>query len=285
RAQHVISYHIILKGSGWVEIPGVASTSFEAGDILVLAHGDPYSLLSTPEQTPEYDQEATIAFFREWMGGKLPFITREGGGGSGGAEYMCGFLGCGMRPFNPVLSTLPRLLRVRWARQGEQDLLGRLIDLTLTDARLPRIGGEAIRLRLSELIFVEVIRLCLDSLPGDGTGWLSGLQDPAIGKVLTILHERPAYPWTLNLLAEEAGMSRSAMTARFTHLIGHSPIQYLTLWRMQIAARLLADSPKKVAAVGQEIGYGSEAAFSRAFKKVVGVSPAGWRRKAADFGE
>ena len=101
RAQHVISYHIILKGSGWVEIPGVASTSFEAGDILVLAHGDPYSLLSTPGQTPEYDREATIAFFREWMGGKLPFVTREGGGGSGGAEYMCGFLGCDMRPLQP----------------------------------------------------------------------------------------------------------------------------------------------------------------------------------------
>lgn len=284
RAQHVISYHIILKGSGWVEIPDVASTWFEAGDILVLAHGDPYSLLSTPGQTPEYDSEATIAFFREWMAGKLSFVTREGGGGTGGAEYMCGFLGCDMRPFNPVLSTLPRLLRVRWSRHDQQDLLSRLIDLTLTDAHLPRMGGESIRLRLSELIFVEVIRLCLECLPAHGTGWLSGLQDPAIGKVLTLLHERPAHPWTLDLLAEESGMSRSAMAARFTHLIGHSPMQYVTLWRMQIAARLLTDSPMKVAVVGQEIGYGSEAAFSRAFKKVVGVSPAAWRRKATNCG-
>ncbi len=284
RAQHVISYHIMLKGSGWAEIPDVASTWFEAGDILVLAHGDPYSLLSTPGQTPEYSQEATIAFFREWMAGKLSFVTREGGGGRGGAEYICGFLGCDIRPFNPMLSTLPRLLRVRRSGQDQQDLLGRLIDLTLTDARLPRLGGESIRLRLSELIFVEVIRLSLESLPAHETGWLSGLRDPAIGKVLTILHDRPAHPWTLNLLAEETGMSRAAMTARFTHLIGHSPMQYLARWRMQIAARLLADSSMKVAAVGREIGYRSEAAFSRAFKKVVGESPAGWRHKVTDSG-
>ncbi len=283
RAQHVISYHIILKGSGWVEIPDVASTWFEAGDILVLAHGDQYSLLSTPGQAPEYDRKATIAFFREWMAGKLPFVTREGGGGGGGAEYMCGFLGCDMRPFNPVLSALPRLLRVGWSRNDQQDLLGRLIDLTLTDARLPRLGDESIRLRLSELIFVEVIRLCLESLPVHEMGWLSGLRDPAIGRVLTILHESPAHPWTLNLLAEQAGMSRAAMTARFTHLIGYPPMQYLALWRMQIAARLLADSTMKVAAVGQEIGYRSESAFSRAFKKIVGVSPAGWRSRTTDF--
>ena len=278
RAQHVISYHIILKGSGWAGIPGGASTSFEAGDILVLAHGDPYSLLSTPGQTPEYDRAATIGFFREWMAGKLSFVTREGGGGAGGAEYMCGFLGCDLRPFNPVLSTLPPLLRVRRSGRDRRGLLDRLIDLTLADARLPRMGGEAIRLRLSELIFVEVIRLYLDSLPAHDTSWLSGLRDPAIGRVLTLIHDRPADPWTLVLLAEEAGMSRSAMVARFTHLIGHSPMQYLTLWRMQIAARLLADSSMKVASVGWEIGYKSEAAFSRMFKKAVGVSPAHWRK-------
>ena len=277
RAQHLISYHIILKGSGWVEVPGIASLPFESGDILVLAHGDPYSLLSTPEQLPEYDQEATIAFFRKWMAGKLPFVTREGGGQPGGAEYMCGFLGCDMRPFNPLLATLPRLLRVRRSRTERQDLLGRLIDLTLSDAGLPRMGAESIRLRLSELIFVEVLRLCLEALPAHETGWLSGLKAPQIGKVLTMLHDSPARPWTLKLLAQEAGMSRSALAARFAHLIGHAPMRYLTLWRMQIAARLLTDSSMKVAAVGLEVGYTSEAAFSRAFKKVVGTSPANWR--------
>lgn len=277
RAQHVISYHIVTKGSGWVEIPGVASTAFEAGDILVLAHGDAYALLSTQGQTPEYDREATLEFFRQWMAGKLSFVTIEGGGGAGGAEYVCGFMGCDLRPFNPLLSTLPHLLRLRRSTQDRNDLLGRLIDLTLGDARFPRLGGESIRLRLSELIFVEVIRLWLESMPAHETGWLAGLRDPAIGKVLTLLHDRPAYPWTLRLLADEAGISRAALAARFNRLVGHAPIEYLTLWRMQIAARLLTDSSMKVSAVGQDIGYRSEAAFSRAFKKHTGVSPSGWR--------
>lgn len=149
------------------------------------------------------------------------------------------------------------------------------------EARFPRAGGESIRLRLSELIFVEVVRQCLESLPVEQTGWLAALREPAICKVLVTLHEDPAHPWTLQELAQRAGMSRAALAAQFAQLVGYPPTQYLTLWRMQIAARLLADGSMKVASVGREAGYASEAAFSRAFKKVVGVSPAAWRRNAA----
>jgi AraC-like DNA-binding protein len=276
-AQHIVSYHIILKGSGWVEIPNVAATWFEAGDVLVLPHGDPYSMLSDPSQPPEFDVEATMDYFRDMAAGRLPFVSKEGGGGEPHSEFVCGFLGCDMQPFNPVLSTLPRLLRIKRSHDGREDLLSRLIDLTLAEARQPRAGCESIRLRLSELVFVEVMRQYLETLPAHETGWLSGLRDPAIGKVLAMLHEKPAHPWTLNELASCACMSRAALAARFTHLLGHAPMQYLTLWRMQIAARLLADSSMKVAAVGHEIGYESEAAFSRAFKRAVGVSPAAWR--------
>lgn len=277
RAQHVVSYHIILQGRGWASIPDVTSTWFEAGDVLVFPHGDPYSMLSSPDQPPEFDAEATVDWFRDMAAGKLPFVSEEGGGGEPRSRFVCGFLGCDMQPFNPVLSTLPRLLRVRRSEDASENQLGRLIDLTLAEARQRRLGGESIRLRLGELIFVEVMRQYLESLPAQETGWLSGLRDPLIGKVLAMLHERPAYPWTLNELAHDAGMSRAALAARFTHLIGHAPMQYLTLWRMQIAARLLVDSSMKVAAVGREIGYESEAAFSRAFKRTVGLSPAAWR--------
>ncbi|WEX78943.1 AraC family transcriptional regulator [Sinorhizobium numidicum] len=280
RAQHVVSYHIILKGSGWATIPNVASTWFEAGDILVFAHGDPYAMLSAPDQPPEFDAAATLDFFQDMASGKLPFVIREGGGGEPRSEFVCGYLGCDMRPFNPLLSTLPRLLRVKRPDTERDDLLGRLIDLTLAEARRPRVGGESIRLRLAELIFVEVVRQYLETLPSHETGWLSGLRDPVIGKVLGMLHEEPAHPWTLNELARRAGMSRAALAARFAHLIGHAPMQYLTLWRMQIAARLLAESSMKVAAVAHEVGYESDAAFSRAFKKIVGVSPAIWRDNA-----
>lgn len=284
RAQHVVSYHIILKGAGWASIPGIASTWFEAGDILVFAHHDPYSMLSAPGQPPEFDADATVAFFREMAAGKLPFVIHEGGGGEPRSEFVCGFLGCDMRPFNPVLSTLPRLLRVRRSNAAQDSLLNSLIDITLTEARQPRVGGETIRLRLSELIFVEVLRQYLQSLPAHETGWLSGLRDPSIGKVLAMLHERPAHPWTLNELACQAGMSRAALAARFMHLVGHAPMEYLTLWRMQIAARLLADGWMKVASIGREIGYDSEAAFSRAFKRIVGLSPAAWRERARGAG-
>ena len=284
RAQHVVSYHVILKGVGWAKIPEGTSTWFEAGDVLVFPHGDPYSMLCAPGRPPEFDAEATLDWFRDMAAGKLPFVSSEGGGGEPRSKFVCGFLGCDMRPFNPVLSTLPRLLRIRRSGTGHDDLLSHLIDLTLAEARHRRMGGESVRLGLSELIFVEVIRQYLESLPAHETGWLSGLRDPSIGKALTMLHEQPAYPWTLNELARRAGMSRAALASRFSHLVGHAPMQYLMLWRMQIAARLLADRSMKVAAVGREIGYESEAAFSRAFKKAVGVSPAVWRNNASGQG-
>lgn len=281
RARHVVSYHIIPRGSGWAGIPDVTSTRFEAGDVLVVPHGDPCSMLAEPGQPPELDVEATLDFFRGMAAGRLPFVCREGGGGEPRCEFVCGFLGCDRQPFNPVLATPPRLPRIARSTDGGEGLLGRLVDLTLAEARRSRVGGGSIRLRLSELLFVEVVRRHLEGLPAHATGWLSGLRDPAIGKVPMLLHERPAHAWTLDELARRACMSRAALAARFTRLVGHPPMHYLTLWRMQVAARLLVDGPAKVAAVARDVGYGSEAAFSRAFRKTVGVPPAAWRERAA----
>jgi AraC-like DNA-binding protein len=281
RAQQVVPYHIVLQGSGWASIPGVAPTRFVAGDILVFPHGDPYSMLSAPGQRPEYDAEASLQFFRDMAAGRLPFVVQEGGGGVERAQFVCGFLGCDIRPFNPVLAALPRLLLVRRPAIAPDDLLDRLIELTLAESRTCRAGGESIRLRLSELVFVEVVRRYLESLPTGQAGWLSGLRDPAIGRVLALLHERPAHPWTLKDLAHCAGMSRAVLAERFANLVGCPVMRYLALWRMQMAARLLADGAVKVAAVGREVGYESEAAFSRAFKRSTGASPAAWRDRGA----
>jgi AraC-like DNA-binding protein len=281
RAQHVVSYHIILKGSGWAVMPGGASTRFEAGDILVFPHGDPYAMLSAPDQMPEFDSEATVQFFRDMAAGRLPFVIEEGGGGTDRTEFVCGYLGCDVRPFNPVLATLPRLLHVKRRAGGKGSMMDALIELTLAEARTPRVGGGCIRLRLSELMFVEVVRRYLETLPALQTGWLAGLRDPAIGRVLSMMHERPAHPWQLSELAEHAAVSRAVLAERFAHLVGCPPMQYLALWRMQVAARLLADGDVKVAAVGHEVGYESEAAFSRAFKKATGIPPSAWRRHHA----
>ena len=135
------------------------------------------------------------------------------------------------------------------------------------------------RLRLAELLFVEVVRRHLAALPAEQTGWLAGLRDPVVGRALALLHERPAHPWTLEEIAHDAGASRSVLAERFALLVGDPPIQYLTRWRMQVAARLLAETTSKVAAVGLAVGYDSEAAFSRAFKKAAGVPPAAWRER------
>ena len=253
---------------------------FAAGDVLVFPHGDPYAMLSAPGGPPALGTEESLDFFRAMAAGELPFVVPEGGGGAERARFVCGFLGCDARPFNPLLATLPRMMHVRSPGGAQGDLLDRLIALTLTEAPMRRPGGECIRLHLSELMFVEVVRRYLEALPADQTGWLAGLRDPGIGRALALLHQRPAHDWTLEELAAQAGLSRSVLADRFTRLVGHPPMQYLTHWRVQVAARLLADGAAKVAAVGLEVGYASEAAFSRSFKKIAGVSPATWRERS-----
>ncbi len=278
QAQHIVSYHIVLKGSGYASVNGSRPTRFAAGDIIVFPHGDPYAMLSGPGPPPASAAEEAMQFFRNMAAGRLPFVVEEGGGGPEQAQFVCGFLGCDVRPFNPLLATLPRLLHMQRPADLESDLLDRLIDLTLAEARTRRAGGECIRLGLSELIFIEVVRRYLATVPADGAGWLSGLRDPAVGRVLALLHEHLAHPWTLEELANKTGMSRSVLADRFVQRIGCPPMQYLTQWRMQVAARLLSDGAMKVAAVGREVGYASEAAFSRTFKRIAGTSPASWRQ-------
>ena len=279
RAQHVISYHIILQGSGYVALSGLPPTRFEVGDVVVFPHGDAYAMLSRLGQPPELANEDVLGFFRDMAAGRLPFVVEEGGGGPERAQFVCGFLGCDTRPFNPLLGALPRLLLVKRPAGTQNDLLDRLIDLTLAEVRGGGVGAECIRLGLSELIFIEVVRRYLATLDADQTGWLLGLRDPVIGRVLALLHDRPALAWTLEELAKQSGISRSVLADRFAHLVGYPPMQYLTQWRMQLAARLLSDGVMKVSTVGQEVGYASEAAFSRTFKRIAGVSPAAWRER------
>lgn len=279
RAQHVVSYHIILQGSGYASVGGAAPVRFAAGDIIVFPHGDPYSMLSRPGQTPEITPETSLDFFRDMAAGKLPFVIQEGGGGPEHAQFVCGFLGCDVLPFNPLLGMLPKLLHITRPAGARNDLLDRLVDLTLAEAQARAPGGESIRLGLSELIFIEVIRRHLATRRTDEAGWLAGLRDPLIARVLTLLHARPADDWTLDALSARAGVSRSVLADRFTQLVGYPPIQYLTRWRMQLAARQLVDSSKKIAAIGRDLGYESESAFSRTFKRIAGVPPAAWRSR------
>lgn len=277
RAQHVISYHIITKGSGWVRVGVDPPVQFLDRDILVIPHGHSYAMCSEATARPLLTEEHSLDFFRAMAAGRLPSTVSEGGGNPPLARYVCGFLGCDTRPFNPLLAALPKLLRLHRGSDEVSRLLDSLIDLTLGEVSAKRAGAQCMRLRLSEVMFVEVIRLHLETLEPDQSGWLAGLRDPVVGRAIGLLHQKPAQDWKLDALAREAGVSRSVLAARFTPLIGCPPMQYLTRWRVQLAARQLSDGAAKVSAVGREVGYESEAAFSRAFKRVCGVSPADWR--------
>ncbi len=285
RARHVVSYHIAVEGRGLASVPGQDPIPFEAGDIIVFPHADPYLMSSAQDVAPELDPAQTLQFFRDLSAGRLPFVIPEGGGARPHAKVICGFLGCDVSPYNPLFASLPRLLHVRRPEAAGHDLLDRLIELAMAEVRSERVGGESIRLGLSELMFVEVLRRHLETAAADEPGWLGGLRDPVVGRALALLHARPAEAWTLETLARETATSRSVLAQRFADCVGESPMRYLALWRMQLAARLLTDGREKVAAVAERVGFGSEAAFSRAFKKRMGRSPANWRTTGRDSQE
>jgi AraC-like DNA-binding protein len=277
-AQHVIEYHVVTRGACWISLVG--DVAFEPvrlneGDIAVIPHGHPHVVSSSPGMRAEPNLDVHR---RPEDPNALPFTIRAGSDGPSDTHIICGFFSCDVRPFNPLLDALPPFMRVNCdASPGSHSLLDQFIRLATVETSNKRAGSQSVLNRLSELMFVEVIRLHMDQLASDNAGWLAGLRDPLVGRALTLLHARPAHAWTLEELASEAAASRSALADRFTQIVGYPPIQYLTQWRMQIAAKRLADPGVKVAAVAHEVGYESEAAFSRAFKKVVGRSPSQWR--------
>lgn len=191
---------------------------------------------------------------------------------------MCGFIGCDARPFNPLLAALPRTLRVPGQTGGGSPWLVGVLHAVVQESSDKRPGGEAVLERMTEMMFVEAVRRYIDALPPGETGWLAGLADAAVGRALALLHERPADAWTIDRLAAGAAVSRSTLHERFVHLLGQPPMQYLTQWRMQLAARWLRDTDAKVLQVALEVGYENEAAFARAFRRATGESPGAWRR-------
>lgn len=287
-SQHVVSYHVVTKGRCWAGLSGMADTRLEEGDLIVIPHGDPYVLSTEHGQHDDTPLEPALSFFRELRDRELLSTVREGGGGPDQLEVVCGFLGCDVLPFNPILATLPPLVHLRPPRAPAGNRLSQLIEFALAESSEKRAGSDCVLLRISELLFVEMVRQYLAALPPEETGWLAGLRDPSVGRALRLLHQGSSRPWTVDDLAKESGLSRSVLSERFTHFLGQPPMQYLTRWRMQVAARLLTDAVAKVSAVALEVGYDSEAAFSRAFKKAVGVPPATWRdrqgRMAASLG-
>jgi AraC-like DNA-binding protein len=271
-AQRLIEYHLIARGSGWGCAIDEPPIRLNEGDLIIFPQGDAHVLSSAPglRATPDL-----AMYLRRTT---LPMVYEAGGGGPERARIICGFLGCDERPFNPLLAALPRTIHLaRATNEGASGWLATLLNIAVRESGSARAGRDNVLARMSELVFVEAIRRYIEMLPPSQTGWLAGLKDPLVGHALASLHGAPAEDWTVESLARAVGTSRSVLADRFTHLVGESPMQYLALWRMQLASRRLLEG-EPVAHVAAAVGYESEAAFSRAFKRLVGESPAKWRQ-------
>jgi AraC-like DNA-binding protein len=275
-SDHVIEYHLLVSGSCYGGLTGEASERLEAGDLIIFPQGDPHVMSSAPGMRAVPD----LSEFRRPQGEQLPFTVQPGGGGDP-ATLVCGFLGCDARPFNPLLATLPRVILVRREQLADRPLQS-LIQVAVAESRARRAGSECVLARLSELLFVEAVRLYVETIPPEQSGWLAGLRDPHVGRALAALHDRPGHAWTLDDLAQEVGLSRSLLAERFQHFVGHPPMQYLAKWRMQLAAERLRNTTDTIAEIADRIGYGSESAFSRAFKRLVGIAPNAFREGESD---
>ena len=272
-SEHLIPYHILTDGSCWGGLAGADQVELAPGDVIVFPHGDAH-VMSSGRGLP-FGPEV-----RRMAPARFPETVVLGDRGGHGARFVCGFLGCDRRPFNPLLESLPRQMHMRGMSNAWLDGFTRRLQ---EESSLGRAGADGVLTRLAELMFMEVLRRYLEDLPPGQTGWLAGLRDELVGRVLALLHARPGHPWTLDELARDVASSRSNVARRFALLVGQPPMQYLAQWRMQVAANLLSQSGAKIAAIGAEVGYDSEAAFSRAFKKATGVAPGAWRegRRAA----
>jgi AraC-like DNA-binding protein len=281
--EHVMEYHMLAKGNGWAAVSGQAPVKLAAGDIVMFPQGDRHVMSSAPNLAPEL-RDPDWVFARRNDPKPLPISYHHGVVDPGApmpiehadTVLVCGFLGCDLRPFNPLVAALPRILHLPASRAG--GWVARVIEQAVIESNERRPGGDAVLERLSEMMFVDAARRYLDSLPENATGWLAGLRDRFVGKALALMHERPDHAWSVDDLAREVGLSRSALHERFVQYVGQPPIQYLANWRIQLGARLLRESNRNVATIALEVGYDSEAAFSRAFRRMVGMPPAAWRK-------
>lgn len=291
RAESIALFHVLVEGQCWVSMEGHSPLRMEAHDVIIFPHGDPHVMSSPIGARPR----PISALLPSQRSEEIPQLDYGGGGEA--ARFVCGYLHCDQR-FNPLIGALPTMLFVcgldgagrgqptdietasrRGVIQIEADgWLASTLRHTVEEADAMHPGSSAMLARLTELLYVEVLRRYMQQLPSGHTGWLAGVKDPEVGRALRLLHARPERQWTVEDLAREVGASRSGLAQRFTELTGEAPMRYLTGWRIQLAKHLILQAGLPIADVADRVGYESEAAFNRAFKRHVGVPPVAWRK-------
>jgi AraC-like DNA-binding protein len=275
-AGHVIIFHFLSEGRAYAEVQDGERVALTAGDIVTFPHGHGHRLGSGGRATSIDASKA------------LPDVLARGleivhfGGGGAPSRFICGYLVCDRQLSQAFLGGLPPLIRVNIRDDPSGQWLENSLRYSVTQAANREAGADAMLTKLSEAVFAETLRRYVRGLPEGQTGWLAGARDAGVGKALTLLHQRHAHPWTVAELARETGLSRTVLSERFRHFLGEPPMAYLTRWRLRLGARALTATSQGVAQIASEVGYESEAAFNRAFKREYRLPPARYRREKAN---
>jgi AraC-like DNA-binding protein len=271
----LVPYHLVIEGEALVRMEGVGSVTLGAGDIVVVPHGDAHTLFNGSPATL-LDSGQLLA---NLLGGDLT-LTRLGGPGAV-TRFVCGFFGCERHAERLFLAGLPPMFKMNVRGDPSGAWLENSIRHLVSEAASGRPGRTALLSKMAEALFIETLRRYMEQLPAGQGGWLAAARDPVVGTVLALLHRRPCHRWTTAELAQQAGASRSVLNERFTRFLGEPPQAYLSRWRLQLAARLLETTPQTIVRIAGDVGYESEAAFNRAFKREFGLPPAQYRKTLA----
>ncbi|HUI77377.1 MAG TPA: AraC family transcriptional regulator [Bryobacteraceae bacterium] len=284
-AAHLVLYHFVIDGEALVQLVDGPSIELKPGDVVIFPHGHLHHMTSVRGATapfPNYGISAKIK--------ARDLSPLHAGGGGDTSRFVCGYMTCDPYLSRPILDGLPPVFKVNIRTDRSGHWLENSILHLVEEAASGRVGSEAMLAKLSEALFVDTLRRYVAGLPEQQMGWLAGARDPIVGKSLGLLHGRVAHPWTIADLADKVGISRSALVERFTRYLSEPPMTYLTRWRLQLAARSLEKTSRGVAEIAADVGYESEAAFNRAFKREFGRPPGQYRsdhkspatRKASD---
>ena len=272
RNAHLIIYHLVVDGDASIVLENGETLELSSGDIVVIPHGDPHLMSGDHGARRPYPNYGVV----EKVKARDLSPLRAGGGGPV-TRFVCGYMTCDPNLGRPILSGLPSVFKVNIRADSSGRWLENSILHLVEEAALGGVGSEAMLAKLSEALFVDTLRRYVAALPEQQTGWLAGTRDPIVGKILGLMHSRVAHPWTIADLAESVGISRSALVERFTKFVPEPPMAYLTRWRLQLAARSLERTSRGVAEIAADVGYESEAAFNRAFRREFGQPPGRYR--------